>query len=630
MPTTEELNGGFNLGEWEVLPAKGVLRRGDEEVRPEPKVFAVLLALATRDGDLVTKDELIEEVWEGKAFSDEPILRCISLLRGHFGDKKHKGESSYQYVETLQRRGYRLLKRVELHSAAADDDVTERKTAPAGPRMWKLVGGAVALGFLAVAVLTWFVSGPEPEPRSLAILQIDNLSGNPENQYIVESIKNTLARQLSGIPGFTVKNARLRYEYELSAIAERLNVEYLLTGDVQLQGETLKVTYLITRGDEGITTGGGEVSGRRDNLFALQERLAKAVRDDLAGEATPQLITRRPPDSTAYVSYMRGMYALELRFDEDNLEEAIELFQESIRLDEGYGPAYLGLATAYALLPDYRNAPLQETRNLALSTIEKGVAMDASIEDAADAIFGFDYHQKKEWVKSEASYKRAISGSVVDSNAFNWYSRMLASVGRLEDSLDVALRGEAIDPQNPLVISRIAMVYTWLGEYEKASEYFKRANEMGATGPIHVMANTLFLYRTDQVEKSRNLAHESARLEQTSINWVDPVYDALADPGKREEALKAIDLAWSENRIIPDTVMVARTFLGDLDGAMEIARLLELPGEAFSMEMIFIPDLAPLRQHADFLPLVERLGIAGYWDELGCRWDGYRVHCLGS
>ena len=99
---------------------------------------------------------------------------------------------------------------------------------------------------------------------------------------------------------------------------------------------------------------------------------------------------------------------------------------------------------------------------------------------------------------------------------------------------------------------------------------------------------------------------------------------------KREEALKAIDLAWSENRIIPDTVMVARTFLGDLDGAMEIARLLELPGEAFSMEMIFIPDLAPLRQHADFLPLVERLGIAGYWDELGCRWDGDRVHCLGS
>ncbi len=73
MPTKEDLFEGFTLGEWEVLPGKGVLRRGDDQERPEPKVFEVLIALAIRDGNLVTRDELVDEVWDGRPTTDEPI-----------------------------------------------------------------------------------------------------------------------------------------------------------------------------------------------------------------------------------------------------------------------------------------------------------------------------------------------------------------------------------------------------------------------------------------------------------------------------------------------------------------------------------------------------------------------------
>ena len=410
MPTTQELNGGFNLGDWEVLPAKGVLRRGSEEVHPEPKVLEVLLALARRDGDLVTKDELIEEVWDGKAFSDEPILRCISLLRGHFHDKK-----PFKVIETLPRRGYRLLQPVVLLSTLdrpGDDAMPD-------VRLWKTVTTIIAIGFIAIAAYMWTDMKAEPEPRSLAILQIENLSGDPEIQYVVDGVKNKLAQRLAEIPNFTIKNARLDYERELSAIAKRLKVEYLLTGDVQLQGDTLKISYLITLGQTGATRGGGDVSGRLENLFSLQERLARKVREDVAGNATPQLITRGEPNSAAYNSYMRGIYALELRFENRNLELAIELFKESIRLDEDYGPAYLALATAYALTHDYYGYPFEEMRELALETIEKGVAVDASIEDASWAIHGFVFQQQKEWEKSEEAFLRAINAAVVDPNAFS-------------------------------------------------------------------------------------------------------------------------------------------------------------------------------------------------------------------
>ena len=107
VPTKEELQQGFELGEWEVFPARGILRSGDSVEKPEPKVLKVLMALARRDGDLVSRDELIDEIWDGRPTSDEPINRCLSQLRNHLGDK----DRPHQYIETLTRRGYRLKKR---------------------------------------------------------------------------------------------------------------------------------------------------------------------------------------------------------------------------------------------------------------------------------------------------------------------------------------------------------------------------------------------------------------------------------------------------------------------------------------------------------------------------------------
>ena len=110
---------------------------------------------------------------------------------------------------------------------------------------------------------------------------------------------------------------------------------------------------------------------------------------------------------------------------------------------------------------------------------------------------------------------------------------------------------------------------------------------------------------------------------------------ALLDGGRaatvllavRQAALDAIDAAWAQRRVFPGTLVVVRSLLGDIDGAMEVARLLEGPGMVFSMEVLFIPELAPLRQHPDFLPLLQRLGVVEYWDAVGCTWADDRVQC---
>ena len=623
MPTIKELDAGFRLGDWEVLPSLRVLRRDGVDTSPEPMAFDVLIALAKRDGALVTKDEIIEEVWNGRAFSDEPLQQKISMLRGHFGDSK-----PFEYIGTVHKKGYRLLKPVELLEPAVADGppVGEARSLS----RWKATAALVAAGFLAIIALTWILdSPPPPPPASIAIMPVDNLSGDPAKQYLVEGIKNTLAQRLSELPGFTIKNVKGRYEGEATEVSKQLGVESMLYASVQVHNGALRIVYEIVNGSDGAILKSGEEAGVLENLFGVQERLAKAVRDELAGERTPELISRVAPDSDAYNSYLRGSYLLEHRFEEQNLEEAMGLFEESIDIDESYGPAYLGLATVHALMPDYREEPLDVSLDLAVETIEKGVALVPQLADLASAIYGFVHYQRREWTEAEKDYRRAIGAEVVDTNAFSWYSQMLSCVGRLQESRDIALQGELVDPGSTVINSRIAMIYTWLGNTAKAHEYFERANDLDATGIIHDMAYALFLKRTGQLDKSLTMALAAATAGDYETSWIDPVFTALAEPTPENArvALAAINRSWGDGEVIPHIVILTRTLLGDIEGAMEIARLLDNPGETFSMEILFIDELAPLRRHPDFMQLLDDLNVVAHWQDVGCRWEDDRVLC---
>ena len=625
MPKEEELLEGFTLGEWEILPGHGVFRRGDLEERPEPKVFKVLIALAKRDTNLVTKEELVDEVWDGRATSDEPIARCISQLRGHLDDR----QTPHQYIETLQKRGYRLKQNVELlHPPEIVPAVSLEGEAASSPRMWKTLAAILAIGLVAIGAFSWFTP---PPARSIAVMPFENLSGQETDEYLVSGTKEVVVHTLQALDDYKVKNGRVNYELESAEIAKLLGVESVLFGTLRRSGDELRINYRIST--DGNVVHGDTVVGDVGDLFNLQESLAAKVRKNLVGESRQTLIKSRPSDSEAYDTYMRGVYALEHRGEAEQRKKAEDLFLDAIDRDANYGPSYLALATLYAVLPTYENADWAEMDRLALETIDAGVRADPMIEDAAQSIYGAVYHHQKHWEESEEAYLRAINADVVDSNAFNWYSRMLASVGRLDDSLSQALAGLELDPSSPSLNSRVAMTYAWTLQTEKALEFYERSDDVDWDGVTHFLSYAFILLRTDQIELAQDVAMDAIRAAETetiSTDWVEPAFGALSDPSRVAAALEALDKASASEQIPEVAELTLRVFFGDLNGAMGIAELLENDGEPFEMDLLFAPEMKALRQHPDFMPLLVRLGITRYWASKGCIWSGDRVICPNS
>lgn len=628
MPTQEELKNGFRIGDWEVLPMRRVMRRGDTEIAPEPKVWGVLMALAERGGDVVTRDELIDEVWGGRLTADEPINRCISQLRKHFGDRR-----PYRYIKPVTGSGYLLQVPVVLLANEPETavDETPEPALPPSTRRWPFLWGALTV-VVAAVVLAIIIRHDRPAPdntiRSIVVLPFENASREPGDQYLASGFRDEFVGTLKRIPDFAVKTGRDPYpNMDPDEVGKAFAVDSVLRGNVQRVGDDLKVSYEVTRARNGEVIAASGITDRITNVFDMQERLARQVRKDLFGPSTPTLVSAsRPSNYEAYDSYLQGVYVFERRTGR-NLREAIELFEKTIELDPNFGPAYLQLATATALTPAYLGADVVSSNRRAISIVERGVAKDASIEAAAGAVFGFVYHSRKEWTKSELAYRRATSAEVVDANAFNWYSRMLASVGRLDRALEEALKAWQLDQDNSVINSRVAMSYFWLNDASNANRFFDRARRLGAQGTTHLLGYALFLASQDDIDRARDVAAQAASAAGLSRASIDDVLSGIENPELAAAALQTLDQAVAAGDLTPQIEVVARTLLGDLDGAMNIARQLTTPGEIFEMDLLWIPQFRPLRLRPDFLELMNELGVTEYWELNGCRFVEAEVQC---
>jgi DNA-binding winged helix-turn-helix (wHTH) protein/TolB-like protein/Tfp pilus assembly protein PilF len=622
MPRTfTDLQRGFELGPWTVMPERGLLRQGAVEEHLEPMVMDVLVALASRQGGVVTRDQLVDAVWNGRATADDAIAAKIATLRNKLGDDSRHPE----YIETVQKRGYRLKMPVEVSAAPEPEQRGASYVRVSRPVL------LAALAALAIAVIIWWLPTNKPVD-SVAVLQFKNLSDDKEKfQYVVDGFREELVISLNQVPNLNfTRGPELSDDRTAKMIAKDLGVGVIVTGSLRTDGDKIRITVELISADR-FQIWSGKFDGAADDVFSLQERVATEVRDELLGEKGEQIrAASRPANPAAFDRYMLGRFFLGKR-DIESLRHARALFQETIEIDPNFGPAYLRLAINYLLLADYSPKQRRQIFAQAIEVANQGVQADPSIRAPAAIIYGSVDHQLGNWAAAEDAFATAFRSVTVYPTAYHWHARLLGDLGLLDRSLQQAMTALSMEPASQILNSRVAIAYFWTNDIPKARHYFEVANNMGVGAAEHHFAYTLFLLRDNRLEDARATMKFGLKLAQSDDWWVDPVIDALVHPGNQEMlgiAFETIEKMIADG-VSPFITMTVWALLGQADRVMEIAMQVaeSEPGTLYELEIIYLDEFKALREHENFPALLQALGLTNYWNSIGCRWSNDQVHC---
>ena len=592
------------------------MRRDGEDVHLEPKQMDALVTLARHQPGVVSKDLLVDEVWGGRATADESIVQCIKGIRQAL-DKDDPRDP--KYVETIHGRGYRLMVPLKIPQPEAPESSRMQI-----PHTWWIAGAAAILVLAYIWIQRDETISTDAGIESVVVTRFVNMSGE-EFQFLADGFAEQLISTLHQIPDLQIKKGSLPAEDESAEeITEHYSVGSVVRGSVQHLAGQVKISARIEDSDD-VNLWAGTFNGTVEDMFSLHEQVATKVRDAIVGE-TGQTVTAssKPSGSVSYLRYLLGQSFLAIR-DKNSLDRATELFLESIEIDPGYGPAYLGLANTYMLLDDYVSG--YAMFDLAIATVEEGVRQDSQIHDAAQTVNGYVYTKRGNWMAATEAFEIAINSTVEYPPSQHYYSRLMAAVGRVDKSFEAAKTAWEMDPNDPVLNSRLAIACFWKNDIDCVRRYFEIANTMGLDAPIHQLSYALFLIRDSRLDEAREVARRAMTLYQIDASWVDPVFDELARSPKSATSIAVLQ-EYSAREVIPETALVIFWILaGQADRAMEMTWKLVDDPSFFEIELIYLDEFRILRQHEDFPRFLQEVGLTDYWRSAGCNWDNDAVNC---
>ena len=628
MPDKDALMQGFQMGPWFVLPERGLLRRNGEETHIEPLVMDVLVALAVCQGDVMSNDQLIAAAWDNRAVGDDVIVRCIAVLRRNLGDNARSPE----YIENIPRRGYRLKMPVEVEQAENPAEPTRP-----GSKSKAAYYGPLAAGFVAVVLIYIFALFPTDEPprdgpdiKSLAVFP---LQCTEDDKIVCYSFAEQLVSQLLQAQDNNIKVVRSRDEFPddsgAKTIADELDVDGVFIGSLRRSGNDIHISVEIHDRRNGFVFWSKSYDGLSDDLIDLRSGVVDEAVAKLIGEKAKLLkADSRPGSIEALDAYTSGQYELSRR-SAVSIANAIDLFEAAVSLDPDYGPAYVQLAYSYMLLPEYdTEASSTLMYEKALSSADAGVEKDPGMIGPAQTVYGFVHHKRGQWTRATQAHLQAINARTVYPISHQLYSRLLASVGRLDASLVEARKAHEIEPQQAVLISRLAIAYLWLDDLENAEIYFKRSDSHKEyEAPVHDLAFSLFNVRKGDFDRAVTEAVTGLEKYGLDSSWVATVFDGMHNPDSYDQAHRIVSELADGNHIDSRVEISLWAILGDADRAMQVARRLERSGEVFEAELMFIPQFSVLREHPDFPALLNAIGLTDYWHDNGCEWQTDHVVC---
>ncbi|MBS1795410.1 MAG: winged helix-turn-helix domain-containing protein [Acidobacteria bacterium] len=475
-----------------------LFRSGSGELVPlTPKAAEVLIYLVVNAGRVLSKDELLEKVWENSFVEESNLSQTIFVLRKTLGEDTRNP----RFILTVPNRGYQFIAPVrepgsgdEILEEAIIAEETPPPAAPAAVRKSPLRRPAgllaVPLAALVVFAVYWFYPRSKPAGiggiRTIAILPFEDLSAEQNDKYLGISLADALAEKFGVMKELTVRPTRSVLKYAESrddpaAIGRALEADAVIDGRIQRAGERIRVNVQLIRTADNATLWTGSFDDRFTNFFDVQDAISQKVVQTLAlrmNDRERERFNRRGTENAeAYQDYLRGRFHWNKR-TLDGLQKAIASFEDAVRKDPNFAAAHAGLADCYVLLPEYSGATTHEAFPKARAAIGKALELDDqqggfyATLGYAQAFYDWDF------AGAERSFKRAVELGPHDATARQWYAEFLGSTGRFDESYAQFALAVESDPVSPIILTDLATNYYLQERYDETIDRTRKIIEL--------------------------------------------------------------------------------------------------------------------------------------------------------
>src|ERR1700722_14885537 len=604
----------LRFGVFQVNLAARELRKHGVRIRLPGQPFCVLSILLEKPGQVVSREEMRDKLWDSKTFVDyerslnSPIRKLRSLLG--------VSQENPRYVETVPRWGYRFIAPVEEISAPRESALTGALEAPTSgatvkgielpARRWSLILGVPAILLTLVAgYFIWSRARARPQPSGerlmLAVLPFENLTGDPAQDYLSDGLTEEMIGQLGRLDPehmrVIARTSVMHYKHtteQAGQIGRELGVQYVLEGSLRREADRVRVTAQLVQIKDQTHIWSRQYDRELKSLLALQGEIAQETADEiqltLGSRHKPWATDRKlasPTSYQAYDLYLKGRYFWNKR-TKDGFHQAADYFQQSIANDPNYARAYAGLADTFALMSSWSFVPQGEAIPKARAAALRALQLDDSLAEAHTSLALIAENYDYDWQTAEKEYRRAIQLDPQYATAHQWYAECLSFQGRFTEALEESERARQLDPLSLIIATDHAAILYFARQYDRAIEQFRAVLAME---PNFLRAHMLIYPYVEKAMFAEALAAASSwrygdgtpvweveayiygrwgkqrEAERAFANWkrgsVDRpeaaslvVIEAYVATGRKEEALALIEKSYREHSNLVTTLKV--------------------------------------------------------------------------
>jgi TolB-like protein/DNA-binding winged helix-turn-helix (wHTH) protein len=515
-------SGRVRFGAFELDLRTGELRpieapNSNNKVLLREQMFQVMRMLVERDGTIVTREEIKSRLWADHTTIDfdQGINSTIKALRRALGDSA----ANPRYIETLGRRGYRLMLTIEYPESTAGPvlEKSRENSEKPGTEMsenaarvepqikprWRKAAVLLTSAVILVAggYFSWrhfrAITPPKSERIRLAVLPFQNLTGDPNKEYLADGLTEGTISQLGRLNpeqlGVIARTSVMGYKHKderLDQIGRDLSVQYALENSLRGSGDHIRLTSQLIQVKDQTSLWSHDYDYPAKDILDLEDDVAKAVAREVRLRLTPQrqaeLSRPHPVNPEAFDAYLHGYYFFQRDTDKDT-DMAARYFERATQLDPSYALAWVWLSRARHWQAEEGLIPREKGHSLSREAIERALALDPNLPEAYSQMGRLKKYVDFDWAGADESIRRAIALDPGNPEFLDQAASSALTFGRSDEALALARRAVELDPLNASSWHRRGEIEFYEGQLAGAEADVKKSLELSPDvflGPV--------------------------------------------------------------------------------------------------------------------------------------------------